>query len=57
MACEHKNLICTNNVFFCSDCGAMVSAPVSFEESAAEKEKSAETPKKAVKRKARKEAE
>lgn len=57
MACEHKNLICTNNVFFCRDCGAMVAAPVSFDESAAEEEKPSEAPKKAAKRKARKEAE
>lgn len=57
MACEHKNLICTNNVFFCRDCGVMVAAPVSFEESAAEEEKPSEAPKKAAKRKAKKEAE
>lgn len=57
MACDHKDLICTNNVFFCRACGAMVAAPVSFEELTAEKEKPAEAPKKAVKRKARKEAE
>ena len=55
MACDHKDLICTNNVFFCRACGAMVAAPVSFEESAAEKEKQAEAQKKPVKRKAKKE--
>ena len=27
MACEHKRLKCTNNVFFCLDCGAMVPNP------------------------------
>lgn len=51
MACEHKNLKCTNNVFFCRDCGAMVAAPVSFEELTAEKEKPAESLKTARKRK------
>ena len=51
MACEHKNLKCTNNVFFCCDCGAVVAAPVSFEELAAEKEKPTETPKTGRKRK------
>lgn len=51
MACEHKNLICTNNVFFCRDCGVMVAAPVSFEELTAEKEKPAESLKTARKRK------
>ena len=55
MACDHKDLICTNNIFFCRACGAIVAAPVSFEESAAEKEKPEEVPKKTAKRKAKKE--
>jgi hypothetical protein len=24
MACEHKRLKCTNNVFYCMDCGAVL---------------------------------
>ena len=44
MACEHKRLKCTNNVFFCLDCGAMVPNPY-------EAKKPVEVPKKAVKRK------
>lgn len=43
MACEHKRLKCTNNVFYCMDCGAVVPNPY-------EAKKPAETVKKAVKR-------
>lgn len=27
MTCEHKRLKCTNNVFSCLDCGAVVPSP------------------------------
>lgn len=27
MTCEHKRLKCTNNVFSCLDCGAIVLSP------------------------------
>lgn len=27
MECEHKRLKCTNNVFYCMDCGAVVPNP------------------------------
>lgn len=47
MECEHKRLKCTNNVFYCMDCGAVVSNPY-------EAKKPAEAPKK--KRKTKKEA-
>ncbi len=49
MACEHKRLKCTNNVFFCLDCGAMVPNPY-------EAQKPAEVPKPGGKRKTKKEA-
>lgn len=49
MVCEHKRLKCTNNVFFCLDCGAMVPNPY-------EAKKPEEVPKKAGKRKIKKEA-
>ena len=51
MACEHKNLICTNNVFFCRDCGAMVPNPYEDKETDGQKEKPAEEQKTARKRK------
>ena len=54
MKCEHKRLRCTNNVFYCLVCGALVASPVTVEEIIAEKEKPAEAPKKAGKRKAAK---
>ena len=50
MACEHKRLKCTDNVFYCLDCGAMVPNPY-------EAEKPSEAQKKAVKRKTKKEDE
>ena len=54
MPCEHKHLRCTNNVFYCLDCGTLVASPVTVE-IIAEKEKPAEGPKTARKRKAKKE--
>lgn len=48
MACEHKRLKCTNNVFYCMDCGAMVLNPYEAEKQ--------EAPKPSRKRKAKKEA-
>ena len=50
MPCEHKRLRCTNNIFFCLACGALVASPVMMEEIIVEKEKPAEGPKKARKR-------
>lgn len=46
MACEHKRLKCTNNVFSCLDCGAMVPNPY-------EAKKTEEAPKPGRKRKAK----
>lgn len=46
MSCEHKRLKCTNNVFYCLDCGAMVPNPY-------EAKKPEEVPKTARKRKAK----
>lgn len=50
MKCNHSRLRCTNNVFYCLVCGALVASPVTVEEIIAEKEKPAEGPKKAGKR-------
>ena len=50
MACEHKRLKCTNNVFYCMDCGAVVPNPYEGKASTGPEEKPAETVKKAVKR-------
>ena len=37
MACEHKRLKCTDNVFYCLDCGAMVPNPYEAEKQEAQK--------------------
>ena len=55
MACEHKRLKCTDNVFYCLDCGAMVPNPYENGKQIGQEENPAEAPKKAVKRKSRKE--
>lgn len=52
MSCEHKRLKCTNNMFSCLDCGAVVQNPYEDRQQEAKEEKPAEAPKKAGKRKA-----
>ena len=54
MACEHKRLKCTNNVFYCMDCGAVVQNPYENDKQEGHEEKPAEAPKR--KRKTKKEA-
>lgn len=54
MKCNHSRLRCTNNIFYCLACGALVASPVTVEEIIAEKEKPAEAPKRPAKRKAKK---
>lgn len=51
MACQHKRLRCTNNVFYCLDCGAMVPNPYVNEQPEGQEEKPAEAPKPGRKRK------
>jgi hypothetical protein len=41
MACEHKRLKCTNNVFSCLDCGAMVPNPYVNDQPEGQEEKQA----------------
>ena len=41
MECEHKRLKCTNNVFFCLDCGAMVPNPYENDRPEGQEEKQA----------------
>ena len=48
MACEHKRLKCTDNVFYCLDCGAVLPNPYEAKEQ--------EAPKPGRKRKTKKEA-
>lgn len=50
MACEHKRLKCTNNVFYCMDCGAVVPNPYVNEQPEGQEEKPAEVPKTSRKR-------
>lgn len=57
MECNHERLRCTNNVYYCLSCGAVVPFAPAPDQREGKKEKLAEAPKKAVKRKARKEAE
>lgn len=51
MSCEHKRLKCTNNVFSCLDCGAVVPNPYIGKQQEAREEKPSEAPKTARKRK------
>ena len=61
--CEHKRLVCTDNVFTCKDCGAVLPAPgqddeipVRTKDEMPVRTKNAqEGPQKAAKRKAKKE--
>ena len=53
MSCEHKRLKCTNNVFYCMDCGAVVPNPYENDKPEGQEEKPAEAPKTARKRKAK----
>lgn len=32
MTCEHKRIRCTDNVFFCLDCGAKIDPPKTADE-------------------------
>lgn len=54
MACEHKRLKCTNNVFSCLDCGAVLPPDVLQRKPEGQKEKPSEAPKTGRKRKAAK---
>lgn len=56
MACEHKRLKCTNNVFFCLDCGALIAANAAADKQEGQEEKPAEAPKTGRKRKAKTQA-
>ena len=57
MACNHEHLKCTDNVFYCLSCGAVVPSPFADDKQAGAKENAPEGLKKPVKRKAKKEAE
>lgn len=56
MACEHKRLRCTDCRWFCVECGAEVANPYEQDKHIGQEEKPVEAPKKAVKRRAKKEA-
>lgn len=51
MSCDHKRLRCTNNVFSCLDCGAVVPNPYEGKQQEAQGKKPAEAPKTTRKRK------
>lgn len=63
MGCKHDRIKCTNNIFYCLDCGAclggenVVLIPADEEpwENVSAEEKPVKSPKKPVKRKAKKE--
>lgn len=55
MECRHERLKCTDNVFYCLSCGAVVPSPFAGDKQEGQKENAPEGPKKAVKRKAKKE--
>lgn len=50
MICKHERLRCTNNVFFCLKCGAVVRSPFEAGNNTPVAETAPEAPKKAVKR-------
>lgn len=50
MTCNHEQLRCTNNVFFCLKCGAEVPSPFQAGKNPPAPETAPEAPKKAVKR-------
>jgi hypothetical protein len=54
MACDHKQLKCTDNRFFCLICGAEIADPFAVKEDADRAEKPAEAPKRPAKRKSKK---
>lgn len=55
MDCRHERIRCTDNRFFCLNCGAELPPPTAVEEIPAEKQDAPEAAKKPVKRKAKKE--
>ena len=57
MSCNHEQIRCTNNVFFCLKCGAEVPSPFGAGKPSPETEKPTEAPKKAVNRTAKKRSE
>jgi hypothetical protein len=57
MDCKHDQYKCTDNRFFCIICGAEIADPFAVKEYTDRDEKPAEAPKKAAKRKTKKEAE
>lgn len=57
MDCKHERIRCTNNVYFCQDCGQRVAWPasgVADDKQEGQEKKPAEAPKRAVKRKTNK---
>ena len=51
MNCKHERLCCTNNVFSCLDCGAVLPPDVLQRKPEGKKEKPADAPKTGRKRK------
>lgn len=57
MTCNHEGMRCTDNVFICPKCGCTWPVGDELNNNPPAAEKPAEAPKRAIKRKARKEAE
>lgn len=57
MACEHKNIRAVGYTLYCKDCGATLPENWLDDKQIRQTEKPVETPKKPVKRRAKKEAE
>lgn len=57
MSCNHKQLRCTDNRFFCLLCGAEVPNPYVVDKQEGQEEKPVETQKMGRKRRTRKESE
>jgi hypothetical protein len=54
MACNHEQLRCTDNVFYCPLCGASWASPPEDEQKPADAATPSEAPKRAAKRTTRK---
>lgn len=54
MDCNHEQVRCTNNVFYCLKCGIEVPSPYQMDKQSTEKKTAQEAGKRAVKRRTRK---
>lgn len=54
MECKHEKLKCTNNIFYCMECGASWESPEAEDKHSVNAEAPSEKPKRVAKRKVKK---